>query len=126
MRELFRAKQGYSSSEYSSGELTRNIRSCQNEADSRFDVQTMTGDGSNRGNVAEEIDKTPSEHASLVSLNDAADEFFDVPEPSDYDQSEADWVPDFVPEMHSQVNAVTNTLCSTIMEKGFRVGIEGS
>ena len=30
-----------------------------------------------------EVDKTPSEHASLVGLNDVADELFDVPEPSD-------------------------------------------
>lgn len=95
LRELFRAKQGYSSSEFSSGELTRNIGSCQNEVDSRFDVQT-------KAIIAEEVDKTPSEHGSLVSFNDAADEFFDVPEPSDFDQSETDWVPDFVPDMHSQ------------------------
>ncbi|XP_062082103.1 protein ENHANCED DISEASE RESISTANCE 2-like isoform X5 [Humulus lupulus] len=102
LRELFKAKQGYSSSEFSSGELTMNNGSCQNEMDNRFDVQTMTREGSNKGNIAEEVDKAPSEHASLVSLNDAADEFFDVPEPSDYDQSETDWVPGFVPEMHSQ------------------------
>ncbi|KAL6338598.1 hypothetical protein AAG906_021313 [Vitis piasezkii] len=35
--------------------------------------------------ASREVDKTPSEHASLVGLNDAADEFFDVPEPSDSD-----------------------------------------
>ncbi|KAF4392311.1 hypothetical protein G4B88_005270 [Cannabis sativa] len=102
LRELFKAKQGYSSSEFSSGELTMNNGSCQNEMENRFDVQTTTRDGSNKGNIAEEVDKAPSEHASLVSLNDAADEFFDVPEPSDYDQSENDWVPDFVPETNSQ------------------------
>ncbi|XP_024017099.1 protein ENHANCED DISEASE RESISTANCE 2 isoform X1 [Morus notabilis] len=102
LRELFRAKQGYHSSEYSSGELTRNIGANQNEVDDMFDVRTVTGDGSSMGNIAEEVDKTPSEHASLVSLNDAADEFFDVPEPPDYDQSEADWVPEFVPEQNLQ------------------------
>ena len=107
LRELFKAKQGYSSSEFSSGELTRNTALHQNEVESRFDVRTVTGDGSNRGYSAEEVDKTPSEHSSLVSLNDADDEFFDVPEPSDYDQSESDWGPDFVPEMNSQVNAIT-------------------
>lgn len=106
LRELFRAKQGYPSSEYSSGELTRNIGANQNEVDGMFDVRTVTGDGSSMGNIAEEVDKTPSEHASLVSLNDAADEFFDVPEPPDYDQSEADWVPEFVPEQNLQVKAV--------------------
>lgn len=76
---------------------------CQNDLDSRSGVQTVTADGDNKGNISEEVDKTPSEHASLVSLNDAADEFFDVPEPSDYDQSEADWSPE---EMYLQVNEV--------------------
>ncbi|KAL5565708.1 hypothetical protein UlMin_028872 [Ulmus minor] len=99
LRELFKAKEGYPSSDFSSGELTRNVGSCQTEGDSRFEFRTVTGDGNNRGNIVEELDKTPSEHASLVSLNDAADEFFDVPEPSDSDQLEADWVPDFSPEM---------------------------
>lgn len=103
LRELFRAKRGYPSSDFSSGELTRNIGSCQTDLDSRSGVQTVTADGDNKGNISEEADKTPSEHASLVSLNDAADEFFDVPEPSDYDQSEADWTPE---EMYLQVNEV--------------------
>ncbi|GMN24814.1 hypothetical protein TIFTF001_000703 [Ficus carica] len=102
LRELFRARQGYPSSEYSSGELTRNIGVNRKEEDRKYDARTMTGVGSSMGNLAEEVDKTPSEHASLGSFNDAADEFFDVPEPSDFGQSEADWVPDFVPETHSQ------------------------
>lgn len=75
--------------------------------DSGFDDRTITGDGNNKGNLSE-VDKIPSEHASLVSLNDAADEFFDVPEPSDYDQSKADWTPDFLSETCSQVNSVSN------------------
>lgn len=85
----------------------RNIGLNQSEIDSRFDNRTITGDGNNRGNLSEEVDKTPSEHASLVSLNDAADEFFDVPEPSDRDQSEGDWSPDFLSETCSQVNSVS-------------------
>lgn len=40
------------------------------------------------------MDQTLSEHASLVSLNDADDEFFDVQEPSDCDESENEWIPD--------------------------------
>ena len=52
------------------------------------------------------MENSPSEHASLVSLNDASDEFFDVPEPSYHDQSEADWTPDFGSDMYSQVNNV--------------------
>ena len=110
LRELFRAKLGYPSSDFSSGELTRNIGLHQNDLDSRSDDQKITEDGDNKGNISEEVDKTPSEHASLVSLNDAADEFFDVPEPSDYDQSEADWSPDFVSDIYSQVNALPNAV----------------
>lgn len=39
-----------------------------------------------------EVDQTQSEHASLVTLNDADDEFYDVPEPSDCDVSENGWM----------------------------------
>ena len=49
-----------------------------------------------------EVDKTPSEHASLVGLNDVADELFDVPEPSDSDLVENGWLSDFGSEMYSQ------------------------
>lgn len=49
----------------------------------------------------EEVVKTPSDHASLVGLNDAADEFFDVSEPLEYDPSEDGWPSD--PETYAQV-----------------------
>ncbi|GMY10327.1 protein ENHANCED DISEASE RESISTANCE 2-like isoform X1 [Fagus crenata] len=103
LREMFRAKLGnYTPPDSSSGELTRNIRLNQIEGDSMVDFQIPTRDGKTKENTAEEMEKTPSEHASLVSLNDASDEFFDVPEPSDYDQSENSWTPDFGPDMYSQ------------------------
>lgn len=106
LRELFRAKQGHSSSEFSSGELTRNPVLEKNEVDRKSDVRTAEN-GSNRGHIAEELERAASEHASLVSLNDA-DEFFDFPEPSDYDQLENDWTPDFTPELNSQVKLCHN------------------
>lgn len=60
-----------------------------------------------RKNVAdmeeEEMVNSPSEHASLMGLNDASDEFFDVSEPLDYDESENGWPSDFGPETYSQV-----------------------
>ncbi|KAL8506366.1 hypothetical protein ACS0TY_017299 [Phlomoides rotata] len=56
----------------------------------------------NLTNEGEEMVKSPSEHSSIVGLNDAADEFFDVPEPLDYDQSETSWPSDNGPEMYSQ------------------------
>ncbi|BBH04979.1 Pleckstrin homology and lipid-binding START domains-containing protein [Prunus dulcis] len=103
LRELFRAKLGnYSSSEFSSGELRRNFRLHQNEGDGEADVPTLTGNERTKENIAEEVEKSPSEHASLISLNDASDEFFDVPEPPYSDQSETDWTPDFGSEMYSQ------------------------
>ncbi|KAH9700571.1 Pleckstrin (PH) and lipid-binding START domains-containing protein [Citrus sinensis] len=100
LRELFRAKQGnYSSPEFLSGELTRNMRMHQTDGNM---VQMPTEDGNSKENTSEEVDQVSSEHASLVGLNDAADEFFDVPEPSDYDDSENGWTSDFGPEMNSQ------------------------
>lgn len=101
LRELFRAKLGYPSSDFSSGELTRNHP---NQGSCRSDVQLVPGDVDNKGNVVEEVDKTSSDLTNLVNLNDTSDEFFDVPETSGYDQSEADWIPDFVPDMYSRVN----------------------
>ncbi|XP_030961868.1 protein ENHANCED DISEASE RESISTANCE 2-like isoform X2 [Quercus lobata] len=102
LREMFKAKLGNYTLDLSSGELTRNIRLNQIEGDSMVEFHTPRGDGKTRENKAEEMEKTPSEHASLVSLNDVADEFFDVPEPLDYDQSENSWSPDFGPDTYSQ------------------------
>lgn len=108
LRELFKAKLGNCpSSDFSSGELVGNMRLHQIEGDQRIDVQTPTNDGMTKECMNEEVDKTPSEHASLVGLNDPADEFFDVPEPSDYDQLENGWSSDFDPEMYSQVPFIT-------------------
>lgn len=102
LREMFKAKLGNYTLDLSSGELTRNIRLNQIEGDSMVEFHTPRGYGKTRENKAEEMEKTPSEHASLVSLNDVADEFFDVPEPLDYDQSENSWSPDFGPDTYSQ------------------------
>lgn len=104
---MFRAKLGnYTSPDFSSGELTRNTRLNQIEGASRVDFRVPAGDGKTKENIAEEMEKTPSEHGSLVSLNDAADEFFDVPEPSDCDQSEYSQTSDFSPDIYSQVQYV--------------------
>ncbi|XP_058004227.1 protein ENHANCED DISEASE RESISTANCE 2 isoform X2 [Hevea brasiliensis] len=97
LRELFRAKQGNCpSSEFSSGELARNIKLHQSEEDGKGD------DGKTKEHPSEEVDKVPSELASLVDLDDASDEFFDVPEPLDYEKSENDWSYDFGHEIYSQ------------------------
>ncbi|RVW97208.1 Protein enhanced disease resistance 2 [Vitis vinifera] len=108
LRELFRAKLGnYPSSDFSSGELTSNVRLPQSEQDVKTEAQTLAEEKTEEDIEDREVDKTPSEHASLVGLNDAADEFFDVPEPSDSDLAENGWPSDFGSEMYSQVQAPT-------------------
>lgn len=69
----------------------------------KVEIQTRVENGKNMADMEEEVAKSPSEHASLMGLNDASDEFFDVSEPLDYDQSEDGWPSDFGPEMYSQV-----------------------
>ncbi|CAL0324211.1 unnamed protein product [Lupinus luteus] len=95
LRELFRARLGNcSSSGYSSGDLIRNTSLHVKEGDinSESDTQIQAGDEKTHDNSVGEVDQTQSEHANLVSLNDADDEFYDVPEPSDYDDSEYGWM----------------------------------
>ncbi|KAK6138090.1 hypothetical protein DH2020_028180 [Rehmannia glutinosa] len=102
LRELFRAKLDCSSSDFSSGELMSNNSMQQTRKELKVEVQTRVEYGQNREVMEEEPVKTPSERSSLVGLNDASDEFFDVPEPLDYDQSENGWPSDFGPEIYSQ------------------------
>ncbi|KAE9585758.1 hypothetical protein Lal_00010189 [Lupinus albus] len=95
LHELFRAKLGNcSSSGYSSGDLIRNSSLHLKERDitSESDTQIQAGDEKTHDNSVGEVDQTQSEHANLVSLNDADDEFYDVPEPSDCDESEYGWM----------------------------------
>ncbi|OVA10121.1 Pleckstrin homology domain [Macleaya cordata] len=104
LRELFRAKSGkYSCSDSFSGQLTRDIEMPHGEKeDIKVEVQNQEENRKNEEDlVEEEVDKSSSVSASLGGLNDVADEFFDVPEPSDY-QSEYGWASDTSPEMQSQ------------------------
>ncbi|TYI16128.1 hypothetical protein ES332_A08G233300v1 [Gossypium tomentosum] len=104
LRELFRAKQvKYPSDDLSSGELTRKVRLHQSVEDGSIDMCTQIEAGKSQETTSEVMERAPSEHSSLLGLNDAADEFFDVPEPTDYEQSEDGWTSDFGPEV-SQVH----------------------
>ena len=61
--------------------------------DGSSDAQIQAGDeNTHDNNLVGEVDHTQSEHASLVSLNDADDEFYDVLEPSDSDEPENGWM----------------------------------
>ncbi|XP_059300445.1 protein ENHANCED DISEASE RESISTANCE 2-like isoform X2 [Lycium ferocissimum] len=102
LRELFRAKLGDCSSSYLLEEQVRDKRLHQ---EVKAEIQTRLENGNSMPDMEEEeeeVAKAPSEHASLMGLNDASDEFFDVSEPLDYDQSENGWPSDFGPEMYSQ------------------------
>lgn len=66
----------------------------------------LTRDCKTKEYASEEAEKAASDHGSLISLNDAADEFFDIPDPSDCDQSESGWSYDFGQEMHAQVQLI--------------------
>ncbi|XP_038972305.1 protein ENHANCED DISEASE RESISTANCE 2-like isoform X1 [Phoenix dactylifera] len=106
LREFFRAKLGNCTcSDYSSGELTREIGLPYSEKEHiKVEVQT-TGENSKSADSAEAPQQSPSGHAntsgSFLQLNDAADEFFDVIDESDNDQTEALWPSD--EGMHSQL-----------------------
>ncbi|KAL0460709.1 UNVERIFIED_CONTAM: Protein-tyrosine sulfotransferase [Sesamum latifolium] len=102
LRELFKAKVDCSSSDFSSGEIMSNNSIQQSKKELKVEVQTRVENGQNWEDVEEETVKTPSERSSLVGLHDASDEFFDVSEPLDYDQSENGWPSDFGSEVYSQ------------------------
>ncbi|XP_009770311.1 protein ENHANCED DISEASE RESISTANCE 2 isoform X1 [Nicotiana sylvestris] len=102
LRELFRAKLGDCSSSYFLEEQMRNKRLHQIE-EVKVEIQNRLENRKNKADMEEEeVVKSPSEHASLMGLNDASDEFFDVSEPLDYDESENGWPSDFGPETYSQ------------------------
>ncbi|XP_042512360.1 protein ENHANCED DISEASE RESISTANCE 2-like isoform X2 [Macadamia integrifolia] len=109
LREFFGAKIGnYPSFDLSSGDITIDIGLPQNE---REDIEVpFQNPAENRiSNEADAMEeelenpvKPPSKSASLMELNETSDEFFDVPEPSDNDESESLWPSDSSPEMNHQ------------------------
>ncbi|KAK1266295.1 hypothetical protein QJS04_geneDACA015332 [Acorus gramineus] len=108
LRELFKAGLGsYQSSDFSSGELMREIGVPQHEnEDIKVEVQSI-GEHSEVGPSEEEknsLIKPANSGGSFLQLSDAADEFFDVPEESENGQIEMGW--SSTPEMQSQVHDV--------------------
>ncbi|KAL2465109.1 Pleckstrin-like proteiny (PH) and lipid-binding START domains-containing protein [Abeliophyllum distichum] len=96
LRELFKAKAGYSSYEFLSGELTRDIWKLQGEKEV---IKTEVDLKRTDSKTEDESEKPVSGSSSLGGLNDADDEFFDVPEPSDDDQSCNRWSVNASPEL---------------------------
>ncbi|XP_025614069.1 protein ENHANCED DISEASE RESISTANCE 2-like isoform X1 [Arachis hypogaea] len=93
LRELLKAKLGNCPpSDYSSGELIRKSGLRLNGGEISSDTEIQAGDEDANDNFDEEVDQTQAERASLVSMNDADDKFYDVLEPSDCDEPENEWM----------------------------------
>ncbi|KAG2325736.1 hypothetical protein Bca52824_008464 [Brassica carinata] len=81
LREMFKAKQGHGFAEFVSGEFMQ-TKSCLSKINTipfkkeakRTDLELVK---------VEEMEKPSSARNSLMDLNDASDEFFDVPEPNE-------------------------------------------
>lgn len=84
LRELFKAKTGDYLSDFSSGNLLFYNGA---QIENKPEVQTHLEE-----RVEEKVlDESPSEHASLLGLDDVSDEFYDVLEPSDIDLGDDGW-----------------------------------
>ncbi|KAJ4803329.1 hypothetical protein LUZ62_015895 [Rhynchospora pubera] len=96
LREFFRAKLGgYTETEFSSGELMREIGMTRSQIKHEVNPELLSvRDGTDDlETVTEEncLTKNPSSTGSILQLNDAADEFFDVPDEAEYEQDEVPW-----------------------------------
>jgi hypothetical protein len=109
LREFFRAKNGNCSCmEFSSGELTRDMGLPQGENQRiNLEMQQENENGRLEGPTEGSLggsNRHLSSTGSFVQLNDAADEFFDVPDESEYDQREVMFPSD--ESLHAAVSSV--------------------
>ncbi|KAL9673456.1 hypothetical protein QQ045_029714 [Rhodiola kirilowii] len=103
LREMFQAKSGNHSSGHDYREMAMHLgvpRTVQEDIKLEISSQPAVG------KIDEKTDALPIKAANLMGLNDVTDEFFDVPEPTDYENIENQWSggssPEFTsPEMHA-------------------------
>jgi hypothetical protein len=98
LREFFRAKLGgYTETEFSSGELMREREIGLTQSQIKLEVNTQLlsvkskTDDSVTATNENLVNKNSSSTGSILQLNDAADEFFDVPDEAEYELDEAPW-----------------------------------
>ena len=102
LRELFKANAGNSfSGEFSSVEMTRDIGLLQSEnGDIKMEDKNSEELIKIQDKTEDEPENALSVTSSLMGLHDAADEFFDVLEPSSDDEHlENDWPTDLSTEL---------------------------
>lgn len=113
LRELFQAKAGNTPSEFLSRESAREIKASQNsefsqdiqlknEEDTEIEVQKMEEIRKTEKDAPFIEEKPSSGRASLMGMNDASDEFFDVPEAYS-DHMDNDWSLEVSPELQPLV-----------------------
>ncbi|KAK4403888.1 protein ENHANCED DISEASE RESISTANCE 2 [Sesamum angolense] len=91
LRELFKANAGNTSPEYITGE--RKIDMMRNHESGKQEINRMHNE------PEDEVMRLQTVSSSLTALSDAADEFFDVPEPSDDEALENGWNSEMSPEI---------------------------
>lgn len=94
MRELFRSKAGNYAADFSSGDLIRDDGLLQSEQE---DIKTEVQCPVKMRKIEEvvqiedQVEVLASGRPSLMGMNDAADEFFDVLEQADYENFGNEW-----------------------------------
>ncbi|KAL7148285.1 hypothetical protein ABFS83_06G168200 [Erythranthe nasuta] len=131
LAEFFRAKCGNMSNEYLSGELSIDIGVApENEKE---EIKTEVNCKRVVSNETAEDESSRPQHSatpsSLTALSDAADEFFDVPEPSDDEAFENAWhsnttsdlsyVEMYQPKLSSAANFVKKLHGLAVQKKGY-------
>lgn len=97
LREFFRAKLGgYTETEFSSGELMRerDIRLTQSQIKLEVDPQSLSVNTRTDNATSATDEHMLNKHSStgsILQLNDAVDEFFDVPDEAEYELDDAPW-----------------------------------
>ncbi|XP_061998570.1 protein ENHANCED DISEASE RESISTANCE 2-like [Rosa rugosa] len=101
LRELYGTKAGNYSTAFRSGEFSRDIGLAHSEKEitkTEFHSPLEVKKKEEVNPMEDEVEKPG--RASLKGMHDSADEFFDVPEPTDYDQFENEWSSEFIMEQH--------------------------
>ncbi|KAG8380504.1 hypothetical protein BUALT_Bualt06G0022500 [Buddleja alternifolia] len=115
LRELFRAKSGNTGHDFLSGEFSIDIGVPKSE---REEIKTEVGLKRTLNKTEYEPSRQLSGASSLTGLNDAADEFFDVPEPSD-DEPESCYVDAYPTKFSSAANFVKKLHDLAVQKKGY-------
>ncbi|KAK4435998.1 protein ENHANCED DISEASE RESISTANCE 2 [Sesamum alatum] len=121
LRELFKANAGNTSPEYIAGELKMDM--ARNHESGKQEINRMHNE------PEDEATRQQTVSSSLTALSDAADEFFDVPEPSDDEALENGWpsemspdisyLDNYQPKMSSAANFVKKLHDLAVPKKGY-------